>query len=385
MVEESKKSKYVYYNRDEGDEEASAAPSTRVPKKAKANKAPNAGHHYFVTNVKTSLGVLAVMSVLAGAAFLISTRTWDAKAGKYNKEIEQLKIQREARQAKANEIAASLNPADQVNSTASGETIGGGAKQDLDTKAIAKAVFLAKRAEALKRAEDYNGAVKRYKEALELWPYLGQVWADLGDTYIRAKQYGHAQVALQRAAHSIPDSAEILCNLGLTFLHQREIARALDIFDAAREIDPKFAKTHYFLGLVYIAQEDYDIASEYLQDYLDFVPDDADALREMAYIEAKQNRYSKALEYIKKALAEAPDTPELYFDAAASSALLGRVEDAIRFLEKGEAFTNPYEAYQTYQKPAFREVRLSGMGKIYEQELADRARRTMRERQSGKS
>ena len=385
MVEESKKSKYVYYNRDEEDEEASAAPSTRVPKKAKANKAPNAGHHYFVTNVKTSLGVLAVMGTLAGVAFLISTRTWDAKAGKYNKEIEQLKIQREARQAKANNIASSLNPADQVNNTASGQAIGGGAKQDLDTKAIAKAVFLAKRAEALKRAEDYSGAIQRYKEALDLWPYLGQVWADLGDTYIQAKQYGHAQVALQRAAHSIPDDAAILCNLGLTYLHQREISRSMDIFEAAREIDPKFSKSHYYLGLVHIAQEDYDVASEYLQDYLDFVPDDADALREMAYIEAKQNRYGKALEYIKKALAEAPDTPELYFDAAASSALLGRVEDAIRFLEKGEAFTNPYEAYQTYQKPAFREVRLSGMGKIYEQELADRARRTMRDRQGGSS
>ena len=384
MVEESKKSKYVYYNRDE-DAEEQEAPSTRVPKKAKANKAPNAGHHYFMTNVRTTIGVVTVMAVLAGIAYFISSQTWDAKAGKYNKEIEQLKMQREARQAKANEIAQSLVPADQVNTTASGQAIGGGNKQELDTKAIAKAVFLAKRAEALKRAQDYPGAIQRYKEALELWPYLGQVWADLGDTYIQAKQYGHAQVALQRAAHSIPDSAEILCNLGLTYLHQREINRSMEIFEAAREIDPKFSRTHYYLGLVHIAQSEFEVAAEYLQDYLDFVPDDADALREMAFIEAKQNRYGKALEYIKKALAESPDSPQLYFDAAASSALLGRVEDAIRFLEKGEAFTNPYEAYQTYQKPAFREVRLSGMGKIYEQELADRARRTMRERKETKS
>jgi len=376
MANEEKEPKYLYHKQKMEQEEA----ATPVPRKARATKAPHAGQHYFMNNLRTFLLVFVSMIILLALAYFITTRSSNVQKARYQKQIEELQLREEAREASRRKLVNSLIPGDEPEENNAAEVmIGQSRKQDLDTKAIAKAVYLSKRANVLRDAENYEAAIAEYKNALHLWPYLGQVWADLGEAYLLTKDYPRAQIALKRAAQNIPNDAEILGNLGLTFLYQQDPESALDIFQAALEIDPKFGKNHYHIALCHISNEAFTLAAESLTEYFKFNPKDPKALREMAVLEAQRSRYDRSLDFLKKALAEAPDSPNLYFEAAASSALLGRAEDAIRYLEKGEAFTDPHRAYKAYMSPAFNEVRLSGLGRIYEQELADRARRTIKE------
>jgi len=384
MAEEEDKSADYLYHKQRAEEGAEPEEVSKViPKKARVQQSPNVGNRYFLNNLRTFGLVFIVMVILLLVAFFLSGRRWENKESKYQKQIQELQLRNERQAENKTKYAQEMRPDDEfLNDDALSADQKASPKRELDVSAITKANALAKRGDLMYQKNDLQGAIKNYKEALELWPYLGDVWASLGEVFIETKEFDNAQIALKRAAHSKPNDAKVLSDLGLTYLHQREINIAKEVFEAAQLIDPNYKKTHFYLGLCFITVKDYEQANEEIQEYLKHNPNDAVALKEMAYISTKQNLFGKALQYIKRALAETPDNGALYYDAAGISAFMGRIQDSIRYLEKGEAFSSPHKAYQVYMKPAFKEVRLSTLGKLYEQELAERARRMIKTRQT---
>lgn len=251
---------------------------------------------------------------------------------------------------------------------------------DLNTEAIRRAVFLAKHGEALEKNGKYADAVERYREALDIWPYLTTVWSQLGRLYMRTRDFPRAQIALEKAVENNPGEADLLNDLGVAYLYQGKADRARNLFDAAVEIDPLYAPSLFNMALCDISRNDRGQARDNLVKYLRLKPDDPRALRELAFLDALEARYDDAMDSLEKALARSPDWPLLYFDAAAVSALMGRPDQAIRYLEKVEPLTDPATVYRLYQEPAFREIRLTELGKMFEQELATRARDRINEK-----
>lgn len=247
-------------------------------------------------------------------------------------------------------------------------------KTELDTELIRRAVFLSKHGQALEDSRNYTEAIARYREALDIWPYLTSVWGQLGKLYLRTREFGRAQIALEKAVENNPGSAELLNDLGVAFLYQGRVDKATHLFEAAVEVDPNYAASHFNLALCHLTRNDRVSARGSLERFLRMKPHDARALREAAFLNAMETRYQEALESLQKALSEAPDWPLLYFDAAAVSALMGRPDEAIRYLEKAEPLSTPTAVYKLYQEPAFREIRLTELGKLFEKELAARAR-----------
>jgi len=221
--------------------------------------------------------------------------------------------------------------------------------------------------------------VTRYREALDIWPYLTSVWGQLGRLYLRTRDYPRAQIALEKAVENSPGEAALLNDLGVAYLYQGKIAKARDVFDAAMEVDPQFAPSLFNIALCYINQNDAGNARDHLVRYLREKPSDPRALRELAFLDALEKHYQEAMEGLESALSYAPDWPLLYFDAAAVSALMGRPDQAVNYLEKVEPLTDPATVYRLYQEPAFREIRLTELGKLFEQELAKRARERIEE------
>ena len=248
------------------------------------------------------------------------------------------------------------------------------AGSELDTEAIRKAVFLARRAKTLEQAGNVTDAIARYREALDVWPYLTQVWAQLGRLYLQTREFSKAQVALEKAVENDPGAADILNDLGVTYLYMGQTAKAMKVFEAAIEIDPNFSPSYFNKALGCLAQGDKASARSYLQRYLQIKNDDPRALRELAFLEASDQKYEEALRLIERAIIAQPDWALLYFDAAASAALMGLTDKSIGYLEKAEPLSSPATIYRLYKEPAFREVRLSTAGKQFESRLADKAR-----------
>ncbi len=251
------------------------------------------------------------------------------------------------------------------------------ASLSLDTERIRRAVFLAKHAETLEESGSLAEAIARYQEALDVWPSLNTAWGQLGRAYLKARDFAQAQAALEKALQASPNSADLMNDLGAALLYQGQTARALRLFEAAAEIDPDYALSHFNMALCQLASNDRVAARASLERFLRMKPSDARALREMAYIDAVESHYDAAMASLQKAMVEAPNWALLYFDSAAVAALMGRMEEAIDFLRKAEPLASPRAVYQIYREAAFREIHLTALGKEFEHELAERARKLM--------
>lgn len=320
-----------------------------------------------LANIRRFAVVLAVMGVVLLVSILALKFIWSIK----DRELRAVHTMRPIPPpaADATNAVAEAAPTQAVTAASS--------KKELDTELIRRAVFLAKHGQALEESGSAAEAIGRYREALDVWPYLTAVWERLGRLYLMTHDYARAQIALEKAVENNPGSAELLNDLGVAYLYQGKVDKASNLFDAAVEVDPQYTASLFNLALCALTRNDRATARASLDRFLKFKPTDARALRESAFLDAMETKYPAALASLEAALAQAPEWPLLYFDAAAVTALMGRPEQAIRYLEKVEPLTSPSTVYRLYQEPAFRQIRLTELGKLFEKELAARARERM--------
>lgn len=362
---------YLYHQQVPEAPQRSTRRKNAPARKPKPSSAANLGQKYFLANLRTFLIVLAGMGALVGLAYFATQQMGALRESRSKKKIEEWK--------KENEKAVAARPKKDPMVVVGTEG-SPSAPQEFNTEKIRQATYLARLGAVAMQEKNYKVAIERYTEALALAPYLHKIWAELGSAYLEAKEPARARIALERAVQGDATNPGVMCNLGLSYLNLRMYDEALKLFEAALDVDPGFPRTHFYLAKVYLQRKEYEPAMLSLEKYLRAVPTDCEALREKSFILAGRGQYLVALDSLKRALAECPDKAELYWDAAATSALLQRAEDAIRYLEKGEMFTSPRDAYKIYlDSPAFEGLRKSSSGKIYEKELADRARRHLQE------
>lgn len=316
------------------------------------------------TNIRTFSIVTGTMLLLLFIAIYISRKSWEMRLQEIKTESKKAKVEAGAPPAVKPDLDTGKENAPAQRA----------ARSPLNTDEIRKAVFLAKRGKALADSGQLKEAIKRYRDALDVWPYLTEGWAQIGRLYLDTKQYPRAQIALERAVENEPGSPDILNDLAVAHLYQNRVDKALELFQAATEIDPTFAPSYFNIALCYLSKDNRADAEDMLNQYLRLRPRDPRALKERAYMQASDGDYKAALKTLKKALMEAPEWPPIYFDAAAAAALLGRVEDALKYLDKAEALTSPETVYQVFQQPAFKEIRLSELGRLFEQDIAERAK-----------
>lgn len=253
----------------------------------------------------------------------------------------------------------------------------------IDTEALRKAAYIAKKAKSFEDAGDLDKAIQNYREALEVWPYQPAIWAQLGRCYLKQKDYWHSQVALEKAVEGRPDAADVLNDLGVAYLWQDgKLNEAMRMFQTASDVDPTYAPIYFNKALAFLAKNDSAKAREALDQFLRMKPEDPRGLRERACMRAKEGHREEALEELERAISQAPEWPLLYFDAAAITALLGQFDTSIRYLEKAEPLAGPASVYKLYQEPAFATLRLSELGKVFEKKLADDARELLNQKEA---
>ncbi len=331
-------------------------------------RAPSLGHAILVSNIRTFTLVALFMFALAALAVYFTSRSWQnlqerARAGTH-----------ESRPAPAPQRAPPASAGGVLLDAPSDAPGTPHVRTELDTDAMRRAVFMQKRGEGQLAAGNLAEAIARFRDALEIWPQLTPVWAQLGRAYLETQEFSRAQIALERAVENDPGNPAILNDLGVALLYQNRIAKAIELFETVTDIDPNYASAHFNRALCFLARDEEEQAEEALDAFLRLRPHDARALKEKAYLQASRREYQEALTSLRRALSSAPDWAPLYVDLAATTALMGRVDDAIRYLDRAEGLTSPGVVYRIYQQPAFREIRLTEPGRVFELNLAERAR-----------
>lgn len=140
--------------------------------------------------------------------------------------------------------------------------------------------------------EDFDNAIKDFKEALHRDPSLTSAWQDLGLAYVKLKRWAEAVETFAELVHQQPDSVDAaylsalaLFNNGQTTEAEREVRRALRLNAGAAEahallgvmlaargnanaeaadslaqavaLNPNSFDAHFYLGRVLYAQKDY--------------------------------------------------------------------------------------------------------------------------------
>ena len=336
------------------------------------------GQHLFRTHVRTFSIVLAGMLLFLVAAILTASRSWQAKRTRTSS-ISVTQVGGDEEEATTYQIAIAGDDEETRRMRARSVTNTGPDLLAPDTDTIPRAMMFARRGDAMQAEGRYEEAAKLYRDALSIWPHLARVRGELGRLYLRLRQFDKAEESLERAIEADPGAGDLINDLGVVYFQQKRLGKAIELFNAAIRIDPAFASSYYNLVLCHVAMGDPAEAWRSLDRYLAIRPNDAKGLKEKAFLQAANNDYTNALATIEAALNSAPEWPALHLDAAAISALMGREEDALKHLAQAQQNASLATVYLVYQQPAFRDIRRSEAGKVFEKSLAAKAREMARE------
>jgi tetratricopeptide (TPR) repeat protein len=152
---------------------------------------------------------------------------------------------------------------------------------ELDTELVRRAVFMAKHGQTLVENQKYDEAIVRYREALDIWPYLTSVWGQLGKLYLRTREFGQVpRSRSRRRSRTTPAPPNCSTTWAWRSSTRASVDKATHLFEAAVEVDPDYAASHFNIALCHLTRNDRVSARGSLERFLRMKPHDARALRE---------------------------------------------------------------------------------------------------------
>mgnify|MGYP002860660076 CR=1 FL=1 len=226
----------------------------------------------------------------------------------------------------------------------------------------------------LEDAGEFDGALARYREALDVDPGNVTVLAQIGRLTIKLGQYGEAVRSLQKAIEGANNNPDIMNDLGVALTFDGQPREAVMLYDRLLKAQPDYEAALFNKGYALVQMRDYSSARPLLEEYINRKPDAAMAFGVLAVLELAEKNHDKALLLLDKSIALSPGWSMPYLDAAAICASIGRTSQALEYLTRALDVTSPSDVYRHLQTEAFRDIRVSEEGIAFERVLAERAR-----------
>jgi len=141
-------------------------------------------------------------------------------------------------------------------------------------------------ARAYQNLENYESAVKEYKDAIEIEPDDIEALHGMGIAYIDMDEYNLAEKTLRKLLGIVPYYAPAHFDLGAVYVAQGRYPEAENEYETALEIDPNFERAAVWAALVYEKLGQQDEALKRWEKVLQINPDNLQAKSRIE--EAKQ-------------------------------------------------------------------------------------------------
>lgn len=231
----------------------------------------------------------------------------------------------------------------------------------------------------LEDAGEFDGALARYREALDVDPGNVMVLSQIGRLTIKLGRYAEAVQALEKAVATASDNPDIMNDLGVAMTFNGQAQEAVALYDRLLDDFPDYLPALFNKGYALVQVRDYENARPLLTEYIRRKSDDAMAFGVLAVLELADKNYTNALKLLDQAIAVSPTWSMPYLDAAAVCAGIKEGDRALGYLERALEFTSPTDIYQQFQSDSFREIRATEAGVAFQKKIADRARELMKQ------
>ncbi len=197
-------------------------------------------------------------------------------------------------------------------------------KYKLAIKAIAQQV--AKEGDTEYRRQEFDVAIKNYKESISYYPDYTIAYFKLARTYFKIKDYDNAKIYLIKNLLVNPNQEQSEKMLGDVFLRAGEIDSALTHYNNAIKINSNYSKAYYSLGTSLFKINDYAGAKNALQEALVLDSNYAKAYNALGTVYQAQNNFELAVDNFNSCISLDGKSYDSYYRLSSVYNLLEKYE-----------------------------------------------------------
>ncbi|MEN6423853.1 MAG: tetratricopeptide repeat protein [Phycisphaerales bacterium] len=184
------------------------------------------------------------------------------------------------------------------------------------------------------KSNDYDGAERQARRALELNPKNADALYYLGLAMFGRKQYDEAIEHLSAAAKLKPTEAEIRTQLGVVCIARGQMDRAAGHLQKSLQIAPDNAEAYFNLGVAMYRRGDKPQAVENWQRALQLKPNDYEAHYNLALVLDEQGKTEQAIEHYRRTVELRPDHSLAHGCLGVALCVKGAFQEGVQHLAK---------------------------------------------------
>ncbi|MEN6335645.1 MAG: tetratricopeptide repeat protein [Phycisphaerales bacterium] len=157
------------------------------------------------------------------------------------------------------------------------------------------------------KSNDYAGAERQARRALELNPRNADALHHLGLALFGLRQYDEAVQRLSEAVQIKPKEAEMHIQLGVVLLSAGKTAEAVNSLEKALQIAPDNGEAHFNLGVAMFRIGNRQEATKQWLEAVRLRPDDHEAHYNLAMMLEQEKKFDQAIEHYRLTVQAKPD------------------------------------------------------------------------------
>jgi predicted TPR repeat methyltransferase len=170
--------------------------------------------------------------------------------------------------------------------------------------------------------EDFNSALKYFKNAIKINPKIAPFHNNIANTYKKLNQINSALLHYHETLKLQPNHANALNNIGSLLYRQGQYKQAIEYLKKSISINPKNINTHFNLSLCYIQEQMLLEAVAHLEETLKIQPEHLGAQHNLGIALCTLKNYPMAAELLNKVIkVEENNFDALYHAGIAFSAI----------------------------------------------------------------
>ncbi len=194
------------------------------------------------------------------------------------------------------------------------------------------------------RANDWQGAERMYRKAIEIKPDYADAYQSLGVVLAAQGKVDEAIAHYQMALMIKPDYANAYYNLGVVLASRGQADDAIAHYRKALEINPDYAMAHYNLGAALASRRQVGEAIAHYRKAVEIKPDYEAAHNNLGVVLASRVQLDEAIAHLQKVLEINPESEAAHYNLGNALVGRGNVDDAISHYRKALKIKPDYGA-----------------------------------------